>query len=157
LCLWEVNKFRYRLWRSIEPVLGELPAAFLTLVPPMHRVCFNALPQVSIANYMRPLRRLLNRRLPVGTILIGVFDVSLVDDQRSGRCERHWLPHFHILVVGILVVGVDAAEARQVCDGLYTAAELVPRPSHVRDAPSPRGALAYCSLKHVGDIKARAG
>ena len=118
----------------------------------MHRVCFNALPQVSIANYMRPLRRLLNRRLPVGTILIGVFDVSLVDDRRSGRCERRWLLHFHILVFG-----VDAAQARQVREGLDAAAELVPRPSHVRDAPSPRGALAYCSLKHVGDIKARAG
>ncbi len=46
-------------------------------------------------------------------------------------------------------------EARKLCRGLYAATDKVLRPVHVRNAPSPRGALAYSS-KHVGDVKARA-
>jgi hypothetical protein len=37
-------------------------------VPPGRRVAFEALPHVSIANEARSLRRLLDKRLPAGTI-----------------------------------------------------------------------------------------
>jgi hypothetical protein len=150
LCRWEVHKYRHRLWKNVKAFFDGLPAAFQTLVPPRRRVAFEALPQISIANEARSLRRLLNRRLPAGTILIGVFDISLIHDQAGGRRERHWVPHFHIVVVGMA-----AAEVKKRCRRLLTTTELVPYPSHTKDAPSPRGALAY-AVKHVGDIRARA-
>jgi hypothetical protein len=147
---WEVHRFRHRLWRNIRPLFEGRPVAYVTLVPPRRIVPFGALPQVREANEARSLRRLLDKRLPEGTVAVGIFDVGLVDDQRGGKRKRYWLPHFHVLLAGM-----DAADARKLLDGLYAGTEEVLRPSHIEDAPSPRNALAY-SLKHVGDVKARA-
>ena len=102
-----------------------------------------------MADEARSLRRLLKDRLPTGTVAVGIFDVSLIDDQRGGRRERYWLPHFHILVAGM-----DAVDARNLLGKLYATTEKVPRPSHIEDAPTPRNASAY-SVKHVGDVKAK--
>ena len=147
---WEVHRFRHRLWRNIRPLFEGRPVAYVTLVPPRRIVLLGALPQVRETNEARSLRRLLDKRLPEGTVAVGIFDVGLVDDQRGGKRKRYWLPHFHVLVAGM-----DAADARKLLNGLYAATEEVLRPSHIADAPSPRNALAY-SLKHVGDVKARA-
>jgi len=150
LCRWEVHRLRRRLWRNIRPFFEDEPAAYVTLVPPGRTVAFDALPRVSIADEARSLRRLLDQRLPKGTVAVGVFDVGMADDQTNGRRERYWVPHFHVLVAGVTV-----AEAEELLDGLYAATEEVEWPVHVRDAPTPRGALTY-SLKHVGDVRARA-
>ena len=149
LCRWEVHKLRHKLWRNIRPFFDGLPAAYVTLVPPRRTVAFDALPQMRVADEARSLRRLLKDRLPMGTMAVGIFDVSLVDDQRGRKRKRYWLPHFHVLVAGM-----DAVDARKLLDGLYATTEEVPRPSHIKDAPTPRNASAY-SLKHVGDVKAK--
>ena len=121
----------------------------MTLVPPRRIVPFDALPQMRVANEQRSLRRLLEDRLPKDAVAVGIFDVSLVDDQTGRRRERYWLPHFHILVAGI-----TTAEARKLLRKLYATTKEVPRPSLIKDAPTPRNTSAY-SLKHVGDVKAR--
>jgi hypothetical protein len=144
-----VHKHRHKLWRNIRPFFDGLPVAYVTLVPPRRTVACDALPQMKVANEARSLRRLLEDRLPKDAVAVGIFDVSLIDDQRGGRRERYWLPHFHVLVAGIAAV-----EARTLLRGLYATTEEVPRPSHIEDAPTPRNASAY-SLKHVGDVKAK--
>jgi hypothetical protein len=137
------------LRRNIRPSFEGRPVAYVTPVPPRRIVPLDALPQMRVADEARSLRRLLDKRLPEGPVAAGIFDVRLVDDQKGGKRKRYRPPHFHVLVAGITMT-----EARKLCDGLYAATEKVACPVHVRDAPSPRGALAY-SLKHVGDVKVR--
>jgi hypothetical protein len=57
----------------------------VTLVPPRRIVPFDALPQMTVADEARSLRRLLDKRLPKGIVAVGIFDVSLVGDQRGGK------------------------------------------------------------------------
>ena len=59
----------------------------MTLVPPRRIVPFDALPQMTVADEARSLRRLLDKRLPEGPVAVGIFDVHLVDDQKAGSAK----------------------------------------------------------------------
>ncbi len=146
LCRWEVIKQRRQLWRKIAPFFQGKPAAFLTLVPPKRLVAFDKLIKLNLENEKRAMRRWLRNKLRKGTVLVSIFDISLVDDQTGDQWVRYWVPHFHVLVAGMA-----AAELRKDCRQLYRATKEVRRPVHIRDAPTPKNALSY-SLKHIDDI-----
>jgi hypothetical protein len=148
LCRWEVRKFRQQLWNKMEPAFHDRPVVFLTMVPPRRLVAFDQLGIINLENEKRAMRRVLRNALPKGTLLVSIFDISLTDDQSGDHRVRYWVPHFHVLIAG-----KTAAEIKKVCRSLYTATAEVPRPIHIRDAPTPKNALNY-SMKHIDDVYA---
>jgi hypothetical protein len=148
LCRWEVHKARLKLWRQVAVFVEGRPVTFVTLVPPHRTVAFDQVAEVSVANELRAVTRPLAARIPPNVIVIGYFDISLRDDQSGDERERFWVPHFHLLVIGL-----SPGDTRHILSDVYQGNEAVLRPIRVQKAPSPRAALSY-SIKHVNDIDA---
>lgn len=148
LCRREVHKQRRELWEMVAPAFDGRPAAFLTMVPPRRLVAYDQVAAINLENEKRAVRRVLRNALPKGTVLVGMFDISLTDDQTGDTRVRYWVPHFHALVAGI-----TAPDLKKTCRQLYKATKEVRRPIHIREATTPRGALDY-SLKHIDDVYA---
>jgi hypothetical protein len=148
LCRWEVNKLREQLWEKVAPFLKDRPVAFLTAVPPHRTVPFDKLGELRLQDEKRAIQRVLTKVLPKGTAAIAIFDISLDDDQTGEQRDRVWVPHFHILIIGIM-----PADLRKACRGLYKPTERVKRPVLIKLASTPKNALSY-SLKHIGDVRA---
>jgi len=149
LCRWEVRKQRQKLWEQVARAFEGRPAAFLTMVPPHRLVAYDRVADINLENEKRAMRRMLRKVLPKATVVVGVFDISLIDDTTGDDRLRYWVPHFHAVVAGMA-----APALKKACSKLYKATEEVQEPHQVRDAPTPKNALSY-SLKHIDDVKAK--
>lgn len=148
LCRWEVHKYRRRLWRQAAPRFRGGAAAYVTLVPPRRVLPFGTLAGVRVADELRAVRRVL-ARLPAGVVGIGWFDLGLREvAEDGGERRRFWMPHIHLVVAGL-----DKRRAKRLLGRPYRSTSLVRKPRDVRDAPTPRHALAY-ALKHTDDVMA---
>ncbi len=149
LCRWEVQKQRRALWEQVAHASDERPAAFLTMVPPHRLVAYDRVADINLENEKRAMRRMLRKTLPKDTVVVSIFDISLVDNTTGEDRLRYWVSHFHAVVVGM-----TAQALKKACRKLYKATGEVPEPHQVTNSPTPKNALYY-SLKHIDDVKAK--
>ncbi len=147
LCRWAVHRRRRWLWRQAAAWFQGGPAAYVTLVPPRRAVPFGELHRVRVADELRSARRVLDR-LPAGLVAVGWLDLGLREASTESGRRRFWVPHVHLAVAGL-----DKRQAKRLLGRPYRATRLVRKPHDVREAPTPRNALAY-ALKHADDIRA---